>query len=435
MRREEGDDLRNLTVEIEIGGATTYVGNLVGNDSLDAQFSYAESYLAAPGSRPISVSLPLEEKTFDAARTRNFFEGLLPEGFTRRSVAAYLRAEAGDYLTLLEKLGRECLGAITVREAGSPEIPAEYRRLAAGEVKRLAQEGATESADLVTKSHVSLTGASGKVGLYYDADSGQWYLPIGAAPSTHIVKQSHIRLKRIVTNEQLCLLTARKLGIEVPESFIVRTDSPDEEDVLFATKRYDRKPVPGGMTLNGLPVPWRLHQEDFAQALGIPSGGKYERDQAHYLKRAFDLIRGFSENPMADQLKLWDLCVFHYLIGNTDNHIKNFSLLYRADLRTMRLAPAYDIISTVIYESSTEEMSLSIGGTYNICEITRESFAEEARQDGLGVKMALKRFDAMAARFEGALKVSAEELAEQGYPEALPISDQILEKRKIALKT
>ena len=63
-------------------------------------------------------------------------------------------------------------------------------------------------------------------------------MPIGEAPSTHIVKQSHVRLKKIVSNEQLCLMTAKNLGIDVPESFIVTTNS-DDETVLFATKRYD----------------------------------------------------------------------------------------------------------------------------------------------------------------------------------------------------
>lgn len=46
----------------------------------------------------------------------------------------------------------------------------------------------------MTKAHLSLTGASGKVGLYYDTENSAWYLPVGTAPSTHIVKQSHIRL-------------------------------------------------------------------------------------------------------------------------------------------------------------------------------------------------------------------------------------------------
>ncbi|CCY58926.1 hipA-like N-terminal domain [Clostridium sp. CAG:632] len=57
----------------------------------------------------------------------------------------------------------------------------------------------------------------------------------------HIVKQSHVRLKKIVANEQLSLLTAKHLGIEIPESFIVTTNRNDDEAVLFATKRYDRQ--------------------------------------------------------------------------------------------------------------------------------------------------------------------------------------------------
>lgn len=44
-----------------------------------------------------------------------------------------------------------------------------------------------------------------------------------------------------MTNEQLCLLTAQKLGIEIPEGFIINWGSSDDEDILFATKRYDGK--------------------------------------------------------------------------------------------------------------------------------------------------------------------------------------------------
>lgn len=94
---------------------------------------------------------------------------------------------------------------------------------------------------------------------------------------------------------------------------------------------------------------------------------------------------------MYKQLELRHICVFNYLIGSTDNHIKNLSLLYSEDLKSIRLATAYDIVSTRIYKSSTENMSLSIGGVYNINEITRESFAKEAHRIGNGVKMAMKR--------------------------------------------
>ena len=94
------------------------------------------------------------------------------------------------------------------------EVPCSYEQLSLEQVRALAQEGATKSAELVTKSHLSLTGASGKVGLYYNQLDRQWYLPIGSAPSTHIVKQSHVRLDSIVTNEQLAILTAKKVGME-----------------------------------------------------------------------------------------------------------------------------------------------------------------------------------------------------------------------------
>ena len=59
-------------------------------------------------------------------------------------------------------------------------------------------------------------------------------------------------------------------------------------------------------------------------------------------------------------------------------------------MKSVRLAPAYDIVSTMIYQSSTENMALSIGGICNINEITRDSFENAASQVGIGPKMAMK---------------------------------------------
>ena len=432
--------MRRLNVFIEFNGCSVFAGELTGNDSGDACFIYADSYLSNPEFHSISISLPKTEKTFDAVRTRNFFEGLLPEGFTRKCVAEQIHADEGDYLSILAGLGKECLGAVKIIEEGAAADKPAYRPLPMAEVRRLAQEGVTESAQLVAKAHLSLTGASGKAGLYYDASNNRWYLPVGEAPSTHIVKQSHVRLKQIVANEQLCLLTAGILGLKVPESFIVKTqpdaDGADSEEnseeVLFAVKRYDRIILPEHETLNGLAVPCRLHQEDFAQALGIAASEKYEKNRADYLKQAFELLRLYSADPIADQLMLWDICVFNYLIGNTDNHIKNLSLLYGPDLRTVRLAPAYDMLSTMIYESSSENMAMSIGGLYNIREIGRDSFAKEAKHVGLGIKPAMTRFDAMAGRFEEALRAADGQLAAQGFAQAEAISERILQKGGIS---
>ncbi len=264
--------------------------------------------------------------------------------------------------------------------------------------------------------------------MYYNEIEKKWYLPIGEAPSTHIVKQSHVRLKKIVVNEQLCLLTAKNLGIEIPESFIVTTDKKEEESVLFATKRYDRQFVANNNIMNGLPVPCRLHQEDFAQALGIASVNKYEKKQEGYMKKLFDVIRAYSADPMTDSLKLWDICIFNYLIGNTDNHIKNLSLLYGEDMKSIRLAPAYDIVSTMIYKNSTEDMALSVDGKYNINEISRESFGKAATQVGIGSKIAMRRFDTMVNGFTTALQKAKRELDMLGINQTDWIGEQIMEK-------
>lgn len=418
--------MQRLAVQIEVKGAFKQVGEIVGTSSDDARFTYTESYLKDPESRAVSISMPLEQQSFSVESTRNFFEGLLPEGFTRRCVAEWLHRDEKDYLAILAGLGQECLGAIKIIDESRAVLPSKYKELTSEEVKKLAREGATESAEMVTKSHLSLTGASGKVGLYYDEQKDKWYLPIGEAPSTHIVKQSHIRLKRIVANEQLCLLTAKNLGIEIPQSFIIKTESNEAEDVLFATKRYDRRMQSNGRKLNGMNIPYRLHQEDFSQALGIPASEKYEKDGGSYLSKMFGILRDYSASPIEDQLKLWDICVFNFLIGNTDNHIKNLSLLYGKDLKTIRLAPAYDIVSTMVYESSTENMALSIGGDYSIRKITEESFAKEATKAGLGVKMAMKRLDTLRKNFVEALNTGAQVLEEQGFEGTKDIAEQIM---------
>lgn len=419
--------MRNLNIWIEMDGENIRVGEIVGDDYSDACFAYDREYCSNPNHRPISLSLPFGLDKFSATQTRNFFEGLLPEGFTRRCICEQMRVDERDYLSVLAGLGKECLGAIKVTEEGDTDIVAEYRKLTKEDVANLAKEGAGESVQLVTKSHLSLTGASGKVGLYYDKSTKEWFQPIGDAPSTHIVKQSHIRLKKIVANEQLCLLTAKKLGIDVPESFIINTGVADDEDVLFATQRYDRVFHKGNKCIGGKQIPYRLHQEDFAQALGIASYEKYEKPNQNYLKRMFEILRNFSADPINDQLKLWNLCVFNYLIGNTDNHIKNISLLYSSDLKTLRLAPAYDIVSTVVYESSTEEMGMSINGIYNIHKITREDFEKEAKKIGLGKKPAMTAFDQMATAFVSALESARNELTKQGFYQANDIYEVIIQ--------
>lgn len=418
--------MKERRVQIEKHGIMLTVGTLRGSNSNDTCFSYAPVYLNSPDARAVSLSLPLQEETFDPDVTRNFFEGLLPEGFTRQTVAQILHHDENDYMALLSVLGRECIGAIKIIDDEVP-VTSGYDRLSLEQIRKLAEEGTTKSVEIITKTHLSLTGASGKVGLYYDEKKDNWYLPFGDAPSTHIVKQSHVRLKEIVANEQLCLRTAAILGLDVPDSFVVNVGKYRDEDILFATRRFDRRFYPDGKELNGIPVPARLHQEDFAQALGIASFDKYETEKKGYLKSMFDVLRNNSSEPIADQLKLWDCVVFDFLVGNTDNHIKNVSLLYSSDLSEMRLAPLYDILSTSVYENSTRDMAFFIGSEVNLDQIQKDSFEEAAKEIGLGRSMAMQRFASLSKRFEAAIQEAAEELRARGFRSAHQLREQIME--------
>lgn len=424
--------MRRLDVSIEMEGRQREVGSITGTSEYNAVFKYADDYLESPYARPISLSLPLSADPFGPELTKNFFEGLLPEGFLRRTIAENNRMDHSDYLTLLEILGSECLGAIQIKGENFHAIEPQYRSLEPEMMFRLASEGATTSADLVVESHLSLTGASGKIGAYLNED-GKWYLPVGSAPSTHILKQSHIRYDHVVENEQLALKTAALMGINICPIWIVKAgdDTADAGDgnVLFATERYDRTMQGSIMEISGLPCPLRLHQEDFGQALGISAADKYERIGGNHMKLMFDLLKRRSASPIEDQLRLWDIIVFHWLIGNTDGHIKNFALVYDRNLKSVRLAPAYDILSTIVYDSHSREMAFTIGGEIVWDRIDRACFERACDEIRLNRKIFMGRFDDLCGRFEPALRETAEMLTSKGFTGTKDLAERITEKR------
>ena len=145
----------------------------------------------------------------------------------------------------------------------------------------------------------------------------------------------------------------------------------------------------------------------------------------------FKLIKRVSGNPLADQLKLWDAIVFNYLIGNTDGHVKNFSLLYNENLAAIRLAPLYDIVSTVVYPESTRHMAFSIGGETLIDKISRENFRDVAKRIGASEKILLEHFDELSESFERALNIATEQLESEGLTNAPTMRDLILKGRNL----
>ena len=417
-------------IYIDAMGKSVHVGSIFGERSEEAYFRYDSEYLSSEHAAAISCSLPLQESPFSPAVTRAFFDGLLPEGFTRRSVASQLHVEETDYLAILSALGRECIGAIRIVIDDDTQEASSYERLTVERLHALAAGDASYSASMMTGSRLSLAGASGKVGLYYDESSDAWYQPHGLAPSTHIVKQSHVRLSQIVLNEQLCMLTAGNLGIEVPESFIVK-DGSGGDSVLFATERFDRFFPNDAETVNGLPKPYRLHQEDFAQALGIPSEKKYEVGNDRYLQRMTTLLRSISDDPIADIKRLFERVIIHCMIGNADAHLKNYSLLYHDGLQHVRLAPAYDILSTVLYSETTRDMSFQVGDVYDLRAVDRATICNAAKECDVSVGVVNEIMDRLFDGFVSALSKAEEVLVMQGYPEVKQMANTIRKERML----
>jgi len=415
-----------LCVKIEIDGVLNKVGTISGSDSQNASFSYDKAYLERPCSHPISISLPLTEKRFSAENTRTFFEGLLPSGFSRKHIINALHIDESDYIAVLKILGKDYLGALNISDDSAETNECGYKLIDIGTLDFPDKDKPNTAGH--KKTHLSVNGACRKIGLYYDSKNNTWYQPLGLAPSNYIIKWSNDFYENLAVNEQLCLLTAQKLGITIPDSFILPVENKKrlQVPVLFATKRYDRIIDAQSNSFCGLPVPYRLHQEDFSQALGIKLLEKYEPEGKQYLKSMFDILRLHSSNALEDMTQLWKRCVFSYFIGNTDNHIKNFSLVYSKDLGSVKLAPCYDVMSTLIYENISKKMAFSINHKIRIDKITRDDFKNESRLVGYDEELALHAFDEIRDNLDNALYESAKKLDSLGFIEARAIADKIL---------
>ena len=411
--------MKKYNVYIEINGNMTLIGALNSKEENSATFQYDANYLNLENAKAMSVALPLQSESFTENQTRNFFEALLPEGFSRQSLANSIRKNENDYIGLLSVVGRECIGAILIGD--DCDLPSEYIPVEDETIKSLAAEGASKSAEILTKTHLSLAGATGKVGLFLDDKTGKWYLPQGLAPSTHIIKQSHVRYKDIVVNEALCLNLAKKCGIDVPDSFIIETGGKTDDNILFAVKRFDRYSDEGKIH--------RLHQEDFAQALSIPANQKYELEGAHHMRQMFNVLRNFSANPIEDQIKLFRMIAFNVIIGNTDAHLKNYSIVYDKHLGNRRLSPAYDMLCT-IYHRTTNMLSFNINGKYDINEVMRGDLLQAAKEVGLGLKIASNALDDLCNSFESNARESSYELTQQGFDKSGDILEVILQNAK-----
>lgn len=370
-------------------------------------FAYATDWMTER-MPPLSQSLPLDGSFIDAAAAA-FFGGLLPEGEPRRQLARLLGVSDRNDFSLLAMIAGDTAGAITLLPDG------EQPRSPGGDVDWLNDADlAALLRDLPSRPmHVdedgeyrlSLAGAQDKLPVVVDA-SGRIGLTKGQTPSTHIIKTPIERLPGTVANESLCPLLGRELGIEIVNAQPHRVG--DQEFLLV--ERYDRRHTSDGIQ--------RLHQEDFCQALGIPTERKYQVEGGASLVDCFELVRRAAAVPASEIIKLLDYVALNFLVGNHDAHGKNFSLLYLPESPKAVLAPAYDILSTFAYRSThnlTRKMAMSIGGEYRPDYVRSRHLDGLFDDAGLSAAASRRRLRRLAREAPAAVRKARQELAHAGW--------------------
>ncbi|MBG6075365.1 type II toxin-antitoxin system HipA family toxin [Polaromonas sp. CG_9.11] len=411
-------------------------GRLVGTlAQIDGRlgFSYAPEWLAQTDAVPMSQSLPLQPDPFDDRATRPFFAGLLPEGDMRKLVAQALHVSRQNDFALLDGIGGECAGAVTLLEPGqTPQV------------------GVTEdavrwlvNADLISvlddmprrpmlageqDMRLSLAGAQDKLPVVVRLESGvvQIGLPRFGSPSTHILKPAIPGIEGSVFNEGFCMALARALKLDVANAVIHHIEEDPQQRQFLLVERYDRQHAQADSAIHSTTLSVRLHQEDFCQALGFPPETKYQNEGGPDLAQAFELLRRATRPSAPSTLRLLDFVIFNALVGNHDAHSKNFSLLYtpQGALLTGSLAPLYDVLCTAVYPGLTDKMAMKIGSKYKFSEVQARHWTQFATDAQLSPALVKKRILDIAKRLPDLALATEKVLEEQGNGH--PIVGQIV---------
>lgn len=399
-----------MTAELNVYFHDDLTGTLRLDNRRRFTFQYDPNWIKKTSAIPLSLSLPLRKEPFEDDASRPFFANLLPEADVRRAVARRLGISEHNDFALLEAIGGECAGAVTVLPAGiHVSHEGSYRPIDEKELHEIV-------ASLPVKPflageeglRLSLAGAQNKLPVYAEGD--RIFLPMGSYPSSHILKPPIRDLQGTVENEAFCMTLAGRLGLPVPPVTIRKG-----KDTLYIVERYDRKRGEPGRLI-------RLHQEDFCQALGVPPDQKYESEGGPSLSQCFALLSDRSIKPSVDRKHLLNWVVFNYLIGNADAHAKNIALLLTKE--GPLLAPFFDLLCTGVYKDLTDKLSMKIGGENRPKWIQHRHWQRFAEDTVIKPKLVISTLQGMAERITGVAKGLTGEFRDR-YGKA-PILDAIL---------
>lgn len=225
-----------------------------------------------------------------------------------------------------------------------------------------------ELAKRVVRAQTTLTGVQAKLSL--DVNHGQKNEPdrftIVGLWGRFILKPQTDTYRSLPELEDLTMHMAEAAKIAVVPHGLIRFD---DGELCYITRRIDRQPD-GSKTA----------MEDMCQLSERLTEYKYKGSYEQIAK----LIKKYSAVPQLDLVNFWEVVVFSWITGNSDMHLKNFSL-YKTPLGFC-LTPAYDLLSTlIVIPQDTEELALTLNGKKR--KIKRSDFEKAMTASGLNEKV------------------------------------------------
>jgi len=403
-------------------------GRLEADGSGNARFRYADSWLDTAGAYPVSLSLPLTQRDFPPQTVSAVLWGLLPdnESLLQRWGSRF-HVSPRNPLALLSHVGEDCAGAVqfvsddrleSVLAGADDRVEPLSDAGLAGRLRRLRQDGGL-ARNVDDVGQFSLAGAQSKIALLRK-DDGSWAIPAGRIPTTHILKPPGGDYDGFVENEMFCLHLAQVLDLPAATAEKIEIDG----ETAICVSRYDRARMHGNLV--------RVHQEDFCQALGVMPQIKYQSQGGPGPADLAKVLWNHSSQPRNDVETLFVALVFNYLIGGTDAHAKNYSLLFGAG-GNIRLAPLYDISSALPYPQLQKrkiKMAMKIGNHYRWWDIRMEDWQATAISLRLEPAWALGALAAMCRLLPEAAQRVQEQLRGEGIVH--PVIDRLLHEIQLS---
>lgn len=339
------------TLEVLVGA--TRVGVLEQFEDEEYVFTFDGEWLVDPD-RPVLGQLFEDRKPvpIQTSGPPCWFAHLLPQGPLRRALSRQLGVDEGDVFAFLQAMGDDLPGAVVAR----PIHSAPSRRTSAP--PEPPEAGLKMSA--LAGAQWKLSVRPGERGLV---------LPVQGATGSWIAKFHDPNFSELPRVEFATMCWAALSGIRVPPLRLGRITEiealpagiPTGDGTMYLVERFDRAPDER-----------RIHMEDMGQVLDRPPGhrqydGSYEQLAAVLGALAPSAVREFCER-----------LVFCIVCGNTDAHLKNWSVLY-PDGRQAELSPAYDLVASVLYMPRVDdELALELDGARAFDRISLDTFKRMA---------------------------------------------------------